>query len=58
MARPWRDPVARAQRDSARPEEAPREAPLLRRVGWMALIWAGSVAALGVVSLILRWWLK
>jgi hypothetical protein len=42
----------------ARPEEAPREAPLLKRVGWMALIWAVSVAALGVVSLMLRWWLK
>jgi hypothetical protein len=41
-----------------RPEEAPREAPLPRRLGWMALIWAGSVAALAVVSLLLRWWLK
>ncbi|HET9865366.1 MAG TPA: DUF2474 domain-containing protein [Steroidobacteraceae bacterium] len=34
------------------------KAPLLQRLGWMALIWAMSVAALGVVSLILRWWLK
>ena len=34
------------------------DAPLLRRLGWMALIWAISVCALGVVSLILRWWLK
>jgi hypothetical protein len=42
----------------ARPEQAPREAPLLKRVGWMALIWAVSVTALGVVSLMLRWWLK
>ena len=41
-----------------RPEEAPREAALWKRVGWMALIWAGSVASLGVVSLMLRWWLK
>ncbi|HEU4590752.1 MAG TPA: DUF2474 family protein [Steroidobacteraceae bacterium] len=32
--------------------------PFLQRVGWMALIWAMSVAILGVVSLILRWWLK
>ena len=43
---------------SARPEEAPREAPLLKRLGWLALIWAASVAALGVVSLVLRGWLK
>ncbi len=41
-----------------RPETAPAEAPLPRRLGWMALIWAGSVAVLGVVSLALRWWLK
>jgi hypothetical protein len=34
------------------------EAPLLRRLGWMALIWAMSVTLLGVVSLLLRWWLK
>ncbi|HET9474394.1 MAG TPA: DUF2474 domain-containing protein [Steroidobacteraceae bacterium] len=34
------------------------DAPLSRRLGWMALIWAISVCALGVVSLILRWWLK
>jgi hypothetical protein len=32
--------------------------PLLRRLAWMALIWAVSVAALGVVSLMIRWWLK
>jgi hypothetical protein len=47
--------IARLRRDlMTRPEEA----PLLKRVGWMALIWAGSVATLGVVSLILRWWLN
>jgi hypothetical protein len=30
----------------------------LRRLGWMALIWAASVTSLGVVSLLIRWWLK
>jgi len=34
------------------------EAPLLKRLGWMALIWAASVSLLGVVSLMIRWWLK
>jgi hypothetical protein len=41
-----------------RPEGSPPEAPLPRRLGWLVLIWAGSVAALGVVSLLLRWWLR
>ncbi|HEX6638481.1 MAG TPA: DUF2474 domain-containing protein [Steroidobacteraceae bacterium] len=36
----------------------PEEAPLAKRIAWMALIWAASVASLGVVSLLLRWWLK
>jgi hypothetical protein len=40
------------------PQVAPENASLRRRLGWMALIWAMSVAALGVVSLILRWWIK
>ncbi len=35
---------------------APAEARpgLLRRLGWLVLIWAASVAALGVVALVLR----
>jgi hypothetical protein len=41
-----------------RPESAPREESLSRRLGWLALIWAASVTTLGVVSLLLRWWLK
>ncbi|MEA3138398.1 MAG: hypothetical protein QOK23_567 [Gammaproteobacteria bacterium] len=28
--------------------------PWLRRVGWLILIWAGSVAALGLVALVFR----
>jgi hypothetical protein len=38
-------------------DDSPESAPLARRLGWMALIWVMSVAALGVVSLLLRWWL-
>jgi hypothetical protein len=34
------------------------EAPLAKRLGWMALIWAVSVSLLGVVSLMIRWWIK
>jgi hypothetical protein len=53
MARASRDLMARTSRarDSSEP-------PLIKRVGWMALIWAMSVSLLGVVSLLLRWWLK
>ncbi|MGE8548662.1 MAG: DUF2474 domain-containing protein [Alcaligenes sp.] len=31
-----------------------RRSGLLRRLGWLVLIWACSVAALGVVALIIR----
>jgi hypothetical protein len=33
-------------------------APLWKRMSWLLLIWSTSVAALGVVSWVLRWWLK
>ena len=36
----------------ARPD--PNDAPLWRRLGWMAMIWAGSVTALAVVATALR----
>ena len=34
------------------------EVPLWKRLGWMALIWVGSVLTLAAVSMILRVWLK
>lgn len=34
-----------------------RPAPLWRRLAWFAVLWAGSVALLGAVSLGLRAWL-
>ena len=33
------------------------EAPLWRRLGWMVLIWAASVAVLGTVAHAIRAWL-
>ncbi len=30
------------------------ERPLLRRLGWFALIWAASVAALAIVAWLIR----
>jgi hypothetical protein len=31
---------------------------LLKRLGWMMVIWSASVATLGVVNWVLRIWLK
>ena len=36
----------------------PEERPLIARLGWMVAIWAASVAALGAVAYIIRWWLN
>ena len=32
-------------------------APFWRRLAWMAAIWAMSVAALGIVAMLLRAWI-
>lgn len=37
-------------------DEAPT--PLWKRLGWMALIWAISVTALGLVAMVIRYWLR
>ncbi|WP_428819746.1 DUF2474 family protein [Microbulbifer sp. MCCC 1A16149] len=33
------------------------QSTLWKRLAWMAAIWLMSVAALGAISLLLRWWL-
>ncbi|ABD25472.1 hypothetical protein Saro_1027 [Novosphingobium aromaticivorans DSM 12444] len=32
--------------------------PLWQRLAWMAAIWLGSVLALGVVAMLIRYWLS
>jgi len=36
----------------------PAAARCLKQFGWMVAIWAMSVAALGIVAAILRFWLR
>jgi Protein of unknown function (DUF2474) len=36
----------------------PKERPLAARLAWMAGIWAASVAALGLLAMVIRWWLN
>lgn len=44
-----------------RSDHAPQQeagGPLWKRLGWMAAIWLGSVAVLGVVASVIRFWLN
>ena len=34
------------------------ESPLWKRLAWMAAIWCASVAALGLVTLVIKFWLS
>ncbi len=38
-----------------RDHDGGRPAQWARRIGWLVLIWAASVAALGVAAWLLRW---
>ncbi|MCH2486808.1 MAG: DUF2474 domain-containing protein [Erythrobacter sp.] len=38
-------------------ERSAETRPLWQRLAWMAAIWAGSVAVLGAVAMVIRWWL-
>lgn len=33
------------------------DAPLWRRLGWMAALWLASVMVVGSVAYLIRWWL-
>ncbi|MET1755323.1 DUF2474 domain-containing protein [Novosphingobium sp. RD2P27] len=41
-----------------RATDAADQAPLWKRLAWMAAIWAGSVAALGMIAWLIRTWLR
>ena len=51
----WRDAEARPQ--VARSAVGQTNAPLWKRLAWMAVIWTASVAVLAVLSEMLRLWI-
>jgi len=36
----------------------PKEPPLWKRLAWMAGIWLASVTFLGLIAMVIRFWLK
>lgn len=57
----WRLRSFYRQRRGSQPERREMvqrdERSIWVRLGWMAIIWLASVAALGAVAAVLRWWL-
>jgi hypothetical protein len=38
-------------------DEPDQARPLVARLGWLAFYWTVSIVVLGVIAMILRWWL-
>ncbi|MFU7528515.1 DUF2474 domain-containing protein [Qipengyuania sp. ASV99] len=40
------------------PDQPADQSPLWKRLAWMAGIWLASVTLLGIVAMVIRFWLK